>query len=172
MEDTKTSGLKVALKAFIGASGGSKSSAKKTKTAKSKLRAENMIREIAASLNANGTLCRSMTEAVKRVNANRGAVWVEARHPFSVPLRFDYFNEVRGVTFLAGFPPYDDPAPKITMFASLNQFPSVEGGQLSVSGHDALFFRQLGGAPYEYTFFGSFFKAGENYQVKPYAIHQ
>jgi len=59
---------------------------------------------------------------------------------------------------------------QIQMPASLNHFPSVYEGHLGYSGHEAMLFSSLKGAEYPYPVFGAIFRAGESYQINPYAI--
>ena|SRR5258708_6126999 len=174
MEHNHASGWKMAIGAFLGLGGGSESSRSMTegRTTKVVLRSENMLREIVASLRANGTLHDSIPAAIA-FNAS-GAAWFETRHSFSVPPRMDEFNRMRAIVFVSGFPPYFEPSPetpRISMSASLHHFPTARDGQLSISGHDALFFHALNGRPHSYSVFGSVFSCGDGYQVKPYAIH-
>jgi hypothetical protein len=163
----------VALAAFLGGSGESSKSEKHTRTTKTTLRPENMLREIVASLRAHGSLHASIHDAIKKTASTHAPAWFEARHSFSVPPRLDEFNRMRAIVFVSGFPPYDNPSaknPPISMSASLHHFPSARDGQLSVSGHDALFFRKLNGQAHSYSVFGSIFECGDGFQVKPYAI--
>jgi hypothetical protein len=137
------------------------------------LRPENMLREIVGSLRAQGTLYSSLPDATKATVNSRSPVWVETRHPFTVPLPLDVFNKTKQVVFLSGFPPYDNPStdtPQISMPANLCNFPSVHDGQLSPSGHDGLLFTKLNSKPRTYSIFGQVFTNGDEFQVKPYAI--
>lgn len=174
MEHSKASGWKMALSAFLGlgGSGETTNSSKEVKTSKTTLKPENMLREIVATLRARGSLHTSILDAISETQT--GAVWFETKHSFSVPPQIGKFNEVRAVVFVAGFPPYEDCSPdipRISMSASLHHFPSARDGQLSTSGHDAMFFNQLNGRPYPYSIFGSIFSCGDSFQIKPYAIH-
>jgi len=174
MEHNRASGWKVALSTFLGleGSGESTKSTKEAQTTKVALRPENMLREIVASLRARGMLHDSVRDAV--ASTGSGASWFEAHHQFSVSPQIAPFNQMRAIVFVSGFPPYVEPSPdvpQISMSASLHHFPTARDGQLSVSGHDALFFRSLNGRPYSYSVFGSIFSCGDGFQVKPYAIH-
>jgi len=173
MEHSRAHGLRLALATFIGGSGESSKSKRETRTTKTTLRPENMLREIVASLRAHGTLCSSLFDAAKVSVKSRLPVWFETRHPFTVPLPLDVFNKTKQVVFLSGFPPYDNPSvnnPQISMPANLCNFPSVRDGHLSPSGHDGLFFTKLNSKPYSYAVFGQIFTNGEEFQVKPYAV--
>ena len=172
MEDSRASGLSLAIKAFLGVSGESTRSSKHGKTTKTSLKPENMLREIIASLLAHGSLHRRVRDAISSTDRTKEPAWLEARHAFSVPLQqLSTMNEVHALMFLSGFPPYTDPPPPITMSASLHHFPAAHDRLLGPSSHDALFFTSLGGAPYTYSVFGSLFQTGSGYQIKPYAIH-
>lgn len=174
MEHSQASGWRVALSAFLGGSGESAKTIKEAKSVKVVLRPENMLREIAASLRAHGTLRLSIADAIAATTKTREATWFEAKHSFSVPPQMDKFNQMRAMFFISGFPPYTEPSPdipEISMSASLHHFPNARDGQLSISGHDALFFRSLNGRPHLYSVFGSIFSCGNGFQIKPYAIH-
>jgi hypothetical protein len=115
----------------------------------------------------------STNEARKVAKKSRASAWFDAKHLFSVPPTLDEFNKAQAVLFVSGFPPYDNPSrsnPPISMSARLQNFPSAQDGQLSVSGHDALLFRRLNGKPHLFSVFGSVFESGDGFQVKPYAI--
>jgi hypothetical protein len=171
-EHSRASGLRLAINAFIGASGESTKSSKHGKAIKTSLKPENMLREITASLRAQGSLHRNVGDAINSSDTTKQPAWIEARHAFFVPLQqLDTMNDVRAFMFLSGFPPYDNSAPAITMSASTYHFPGARDGLLGISSHDVLFFRSLGGAPYTYSVFGSLFQTGNGYQIKPYAIH-
>jgi len=168
MEHGRSSSWRLAISAFLGGSGESSEAQKETQTTKITLRPENMLREIVASLRAHGSLYDSLPQAIKIATETQKPVWFESRHPFSVPPKLDEFNRMRVIVFVSGIPPYSEPSadfPEISMSANLHNFPSAHDGQLSYSGHDALFFRQL-----KFLIFGSVFVCGDGFQVKPYAI--
>lgn len=172
VEHSRASGWKLAISAFLGGSGETGKSTKRAETTKVVLRPENMVGEIVSKLRARNSLRDSIAEAVAATAS--GATWFEAHHEFSVPPQIEKFNEMRAVVFLSGFPPYVEPSPrkpKITMSAGPHHFPSARDGMLSISGHEAMFFRSLNGSPYSYSVFGSIFTCGDGFQVKPYAIH-
>ena len=174
MEHNRASDWRMAIGAFLGlgGSGGSSKSTKEGRTAKVILRPENMLREIVASLRAQGKLHSSISNAIAA--AASGPLWFEGRHSFSVPQEIERFNNIRAIVFVSGFAPYVEPSPgepQISMSASLHHFPTARDGQLPLSGHDALFFRSLNGRPHSYSVFGSVFSCGDGFQIKPYAIH-
>ena len=173
MEHSKASGLKFALSAFLG--GGAESSAisKESNSKKTSLRAENMIREIVASLGAHGTLHHSIRAALTATDSTSAPAWFDAKHPFSMPFSIDECNRERTVVFHSGYTRHGisiDGEPHIRMPASLNHFPSAYEGQLRISGHEAMLFRSLNGSEHLFSVFGSIFRAGDSYQVNPYAI--
>ena len=175
MESSRTSGWKAALTAFIGGSTESSASAKEATLKKVSLRPENMLQEIRANLKAQGTLARSIAQALVSVGATNEPAWFEARHPFSMPFQVKECNDMGAAVFLSGFDPLGlpiDGVAQMRMSAGLNNFPGAREGRLGVSGHDALFFRALGGANYAYSVFGSLFRSGKDFQIKPYAIQQ
>ena len=175
MESGRSSGWKAALSAFIGGSAESSTSAKETTARKVSLRPENMLQEIKANLKAQGTLAYSIAHALASVDKTNEPAWVETKHPFSMPFQIKECNDMGAAVFLTGFDPMGLPVEgvaQIRMSATLNNFPSAREGCLGLSGHDAIFFRALGGANYTYSVFGSLFRSGKDFQIKPYAIHQ
>ena len=171
MEYSSARGIKMALAAFIKGSGDS--STKESRSVKTSARPENMLREIVASLRADGTLNTSIDQAIARTKRTNEPAWFEARHKFSIPVKIEEFNRARTVVFLSGFPPHRQSSePRIEMHASLAHFPSVSGGQLGVSGHDAFFIRKQNGVPYPFLVFGalSAFTSDAGFQIKPIAI--
>jgi len=174
MEHSRSSGWKMALNAFLGGSGESGKATKEARASRIVLRPENMLHEIVASLRAHGTLHLSIRDAIARTASTREPAWFEARHPFSVPPKLHEYNKMRAIIFVSGFQPYMETSPatpRISMSASLHHFPSAHDGQLSASGHDALFFASLNGQPHPYSVFGSIFPCGDGFQIKPYGIH-
>jgi hypothetical protein len=173
IEHGRASTLKATVAKFIGLGGESSRTENETRTTKTTLQPENMVREIVASLRAHGSLHVSLSDAIGKAAQNHAPAWFDARHPFSVPPQLEEFNQMRAVIFVSGFPPYDDGMaknPRISMSANLHYFPSARDGQLSLSGHDALFFRKLNGKPHSFSVFGSVFECGDDFQIKPYAI--
>ena len=173
-EHSRSSGLKLAIGKFLGFEGAGESSrsTREARSTKVSLRPENMLREISASLRAQGTLYTSLIEAIAATTSTHEPSWFEARHPFSVSPEIGKFNEMRLVMFSSGFPPhFDSPdAPRISMSASLHHFPTARDGQLSFSGHEAMFFRQINGKPHPYSIFGSIFSCDDQFQIKPFSI--
>ncbi|MEQ1752259.1 MAG: hypothetical protein ABL974_22755 [Prosthecobacter sp.] len=165
METSSQRGLKLAIAAFLGGGIDSLSGSKESKTKKVTKRPENMIREIAASLRANGRLLTTLKEAKERACATSEPVWFEGRHEFSMPFNVSDCNDNNSVVFWSGDPPHH-----IEMAAGLNHFPSARNGLLGLSSHEALFFNRIRSAPHSFYVFGSVFRVGEGFQIKPMAI--
>ncbi len=161
MEDSRTSGWKMALSAFLGGSGESNKAIKEVKATKILLRPENMVREIVMNLRAVGTLHFSVADAIARTSSTHEPAWFEARHPFSVPPQLDQFEKMGAVVFVS--------SSQISMWASIHNFPTAQGGQIPI--HDVELFRRLAGRPCSYLVFGSIYSNGDGFQVKPFAIH-
>ena len=175
VEQEESEGWKLAIAAFLGVSGDADSSkkSKEARVIKKTLRPENMLREITASLRANGNLKNCIADAIREVMATGEPSWFECRHGFSVPPdAISEMNANRSMIFVSGFPPYeDDPAaPRISMTAGLQNCPEARDGQLGVTGHLARYFRQMGGRPHSYKVFGSLLQAGDDFLIKPYSI--
>jgi hypothetical protein len=132
-----------------------------------------MVREITASLRANGQLKENLADAIRDSSVSGAPSWFEGQHGFSVPPEaIADMNSNKSMIFVSGFPPYSEAskALKISMSASLHHCPEARDGYLGISGHLAIFFRQQGGRPYNYKIFGSLLKAGDSFQIKPYTI--
>ncbi|MCL4181552.1 MAG: hypothetical protein KJ072_27920 [Verrucomicrobia bacterium] len=180
-------GWSAALKAVLGASGETTEEVKEVVSHKFRLRTENMLNEIRASLRARGTLYQDFHKAAEVCRTTEEPVWVSGRYPFYAAQftgtgGFESVNHDKAIVFssrLQGdgydasdnyFKHSDAPPLEIVMSASLHKFPGLRDGHMGVTCHEALFFRQLGGAAFKYLIFGSLFAVGDKYQVKPYAL--
>lgn len=164
-EHSRTTGLKLALAAFLGGSIDSGAGSKDVMAKKVTKRPENLLREIIASLRAQGVLQRSIENAKTCVNASKEPSWFEARHPFSMPFDLHECNGQNRVVFLSG-----QKSDQIEMSASLHHFPGAREGILGMSSHDALLFKAMKGGEREFSVFGSLFSTGNGFQIKPVAI--
>lgn len=184
---SRKSGWSAALKAVFGVSGETTQEVKEAVSRKFRLRAENMLKEIQASLRARGTLYKDFHKGAEVCRATEEPVWVSGRYAlratqFTDAGGFESVNRDKAVVFSAGL--QDDgyeasdnyfkctghPTLRIVMTASLHKFPGLRDGYMGPSTHEALFFGQLRGAAFKYQIFGSLFAVGDQYQIKPYAL--
>lgn len=176
-----------ALQTIFGVNGETASAIKETVSSKFRLRAENMLTEITASLRAQGILYKDLYKAADACRETQQPVWVSGKFSFHAAQfansgGFESVNDAKAIIFssmLAGdtYNESDDyfkhPGQvqlDIFMSASLYKFPGLRDGIMGTSSHEALFFRRLGGASFKYLVFGSFFAVGDGYQIKPYAL--
>ena len=110
-ETSRNIGWSAALKNFfgiaIGTSGDSTEAAKEAITQRFRLRAENMLHEIQASLKARGDLHIDFNEAAELSRSAKEPCWVAGRHPFVAPQftgggGFDIVNRDKMVLFTSG----------------------------------------------------------------------
>ena len=181
------SGWSAALKAVFGVSSETTEAIRESVSQKFRLRTENMLTEIQASLRARGTLYKDFHKAAEVCRVKAEPVWVSGRYAFHAKQfvggeGFDEVNRDKAVIFSSGL--YDDgydasdnyfkhteqASLKILMAASLHKFPGLRDGYMGVTSHEAIFFRQVGGGAFKYLIFGSLFSVGDQYQLKPYAL--
>lgn len=186
-DTSRKSGWSAALKAVFGVSGETTEEVKEAVSRKFRLRTENLLNEIQASLRAQGVLYTDFNKAAEVCRTREVPVWVSGRYPFhAVQLAgtggFESVNRDKAMMFSStlqddGYDASDDyfkhnnQAPlQIVMSASLHKFPGLRDGYMGASCHEALFFGQVGGAAFKYLIFGSLFVVGDKYQLKPFAL--
>jgi hypothetical protein len=189
--DEKKRSLKLNFLSLIGAADmEGAQSAKEAMIRKLRLRAENRLREICASLRATGQLHTQFPAAATKARSTGEPAWFYGRQEFCAPQfagGIVSINQDRAVVFTSGenecdssYNPSDEyykPAmqnqaarPRILMSASLFKFPGAQGGQLGVSSHEALFFSRFATAYVSLLVFGSVYCVAESYQIKPLAL--
>lgn len=186
-DTSRKSGWNVSLKSILGLSGETTEEAREATSRKFRLRAENLLNEIQASLRAQGLLYTNFKEAGEACRAKEAPVWVSGRYPFYALQfagqgGFESINRDKSMVFSStlhddGYNASDDyfkhgkqGSLQILMSASTQKFPGLQGGYMGMSCHEALFFQRVGAAAFKYQIFGSLFAVAENYQLKPYAL--
>jgi hypothetical protein len=104
---SRKSGWSAALKAVFGASGETTEAVKEAVSRKFRLRTENMLNEIQASLRARGILYKDFHKAAEVCRATEEPVWVSGRYPFQTTQftgvgGFESVNQDKQIVFSSG----------------------------------------------------------------------